>query len=446
MRLVDLVTCPECKKTYVQKNVYRHLWEQHGWAREDCRLLVSLIKTGKKKLTTVLQSETYSCGKCNVVYYSRTQLEGHFKTCLADVKKTEQAVANLQQLRAERLKFSERFRSTSITCPVCHLVCGTQECFVKHCCKNHATDAQPFTLEDHSFKDMESFKIWFDRRQEDTCTSLTKRTGHAGETFYRCHMVGKYSSVATKRKSNTRKLDQCCTAHLKVYEQADGTIFAMGCFSHIGHELNHKLLWLTDTQEKYIRELIDYGMSADQIYYHIKEQYEHYECKLKYISKNDIRNISVRYKKEQVAGAPIFSRAPKPRGQLIDYTSPVPIRQPKDGQRDHEYTRRATTAATDTTENKPFDRPPFPVAPKRRRIEKEEEVEEEEEDVEEIDVDVVSGDEGDPVKVEIEEEEDVERATGEPRKEAEEEEFVEDDGEATGREEVPTTSRSTVRC
>ncbi|EGT53870.1 hypothetical protein CAEBREN_10683 [Caenorhabditis brenneri] len=194
---------------------------------------------------------------------------------------------------------TNRHRGSHLKCPECLIGIESLEDFLNHCKERHETPERKFIVEKRLFDTRDEFKKWFDQRQEDTCTSLTKRTGHGGETLYRCHRVGKYRSVAKSRKSNPRKIDQTCTAYLKVNLDEDGSLWATGCFTHIGHELDHKLLWLTETQEAYVRELIDLGWNSDQIFYFIRNEYKDYDCKLKYISKNDIRNITVRYNREK---------------------------------------------------------------------------------------------------------------------------------------------------
>ncbi|CAI5449802.1 unnamed protein product [Caenorhabditis angaria] len=353
LRLVDLVGCPECGRSYLQKNIYRHLWNQHNWSREECKQLITVIKSEKKVMNGT--QNTYTCDICCVAFKTVWAMMKHRRICLAHQPEskrslyhstskmemieedeiidpvyieeeeeeivinqpsssTEQSQALDEQIPKTIEKVvsqpkiqdpdnfrvstvTSRFRQSTIACPLCKKNLETNDELVQHCHLEHETEETKYQLEQQVFPDKQSFREWFDQRQEDTCTSLTKRTGHGGETFYRCHMVGKYSSVAKKRKSNPRKLDQCCTAFLKVYLHPDGSIYASGCFSHIGHELNHKLLWFTESQENYVRELLDLGWNADQIYFYIRDEYENYECKLKYISKNDIRNISVRHER-----------------------------------------------------------------------------------------------------------------------------------------------------
>ena len=79
------------------------------------------------------------------------------------------------------------------------------------------------------------------------------------------------------------------TNFFQVTTDETGNTWVNGCFTHIGHDLDHKLLWLTETQENYVRELIDLSWSSDQIFFYIRNEYRDYECKLKYVSKNDIR-------------------------------------------------------------------------------------------------------------------------------------------------------------
>ncbi|KAF1759789.1 hypothetical protein GCK72_016256 [Caenorhabditis remanei] len=198
-----------------------------------------------------------------------------------------------------KFPLSGRHRGSHLKCPECTTTAESLEEFIAHCREKHESADRMFTVERRLFDSKEEFKKWFDQRQEDTCTSLTKRTGHGGETLYRCHRVGKYRSVAKSRKSNPRKIDQTCTAYLKVTTDETGNTWVNGCFTHIGHDLDHKLLWLTETQENYVRELIDLSWSSDQIFFYIRNEYRDYECKLKYVSKNDIRNITVRYNREK---------------------------------------------------------------------------------------------------------------------------------------------------
>lgn len=206
-----------------------------------------------------------------------------------------------------------RQRGTHLKCPECPSSAECLDDFIAHCHEKHISQDRQFVVERRQFGSVGEFKKWFDQRQEDTCTSLTKRTGHGGETLYRCHRVGKYRSVAKSRKSNPRKVDQTCTAYLKVTTEDNGVTWATGCFTHIGHDLDHKLLWLTETQENYVRELIDLGWTSDQIFFYIRNEYKDYDCKLKYVSKNDIRNITVRYNrlKESQGELPVSSIRPK---------------------------------------------------------------------------------------------------------------------------------------
>ncbi|CAD6194245.1 unnamed protein product [Caenorhabditis auriculariae] len=305
VKLVDLIGCPDCGKSYLQKNIYRHLWDQHNWTRDECRNLVQLIRSEKRVLN---ERSTYSCRWCGSAYKSTQGYIKHQSKCLINVENDEPGKEQTLQKPMPELRgkvmageHSNRYRSSYTVCP--EPSCGVKlqvdssDELVNHCAEFHSSDTRKFEIERQIFQTYDAFKKWFDQRQEDSCTSLTKRTGHRGETLYRCHMIGKYSSVAKKRKSNPRKIDQSCTAFLKVYTYKDGTTYASGCFQHIGHELNHKLLWLTETQESYVKELIDRGFTSDQIYHYIRQEYENYECKLKYISKNDIRNIAVRHKR-----------------------------------------------------------------------------------------------------------------------------------------------------
>uniref|UniRef100_A0A1I7TPS4 C2H2-type domain-containing protein n=1 Tax=Caenorhabditis tropicalis TaxID=1561998 RepID=A0A1I7TPS4_9PELO len=379
--VIDQIRCPECSLTCLQKNIYRHMSQMHQWSNDDCKALVSAIRSEKKSRES---KASFVCPYCRVLFRSVKHLLQHKRICASQpqllsgenndeledtftdevIVEGEEEVVGMENFQLDRESLQEdevkpstsdgrnkfdllvpphrqnsrqvpahhlledrqqeksikfipppiqrmgvavkynpaltvRHRGTHLTCPACKQPTESLEEFLNHCKDKHETIERKFIVERRLFETREEFKKWFDQRQEDTCTSLTKRTGHGGETLYRCHRVGKYRSVAKSRKSNPRKIDQTCTAYLKVTLDEDGSLWATGCFTHIGHELDHKLLWLTETQENYVRELIDLDWTSDQIYFYIREEYKDYECKLKYISKNDIRNITVRYNREK---------------------------------------------------------------------------------------------------------------------------------------------------
>ncbi|CAI2349916.1 unnamed protein product [Caenorhabditis sp. 36 PRJEB53466] len=344
--MIDQISCPECTT----------------WTRDDCKVLINAIRTEKKNQETKASFLCSYCNAVfrtvrHLVQHKRicssqpAVLENHEEEEDGDevdymeemiVEQEEEVIGideyvkveeehekpstssydsavpphrqtprgipphhappNKMMPPMEKLKFpvpASRHRGSQTKCPECTVTVESIEELMVHCRDKHESEDRKFCVERQLFEARDEFRKWFDQRQEDTCTSLTKRTGHGGETFYRCHRVGKYQSVAKARKSNPRKIDQTCTAYLKVFVQEDGSVWANGCFTHIGHELDHKLLWLTETQENYVRELIDLNWTSDQIFFYIRDEYKNYECKLKYISKNDIRNITVRYNREK---------------------------------------------------------------------------------------------------------------------------------------------------
>uniref|UniRef100_A0A8R1EMK2 Reverse transcriptase domain-containing protein n=1 Tax=Caenorhabditis japonica TaxID=281687 RepID=A0A8R1EMK2_CAEJA len=286
--MVDQCRCPECGQTCLQKNIYRHMVDIHDWNRQDCKVLITVLRAEKR---TSEAKTTFVCSFCQAVFRSVRHLVQHKRICSAQGEITEDAEDEIvdayldqmivngeeevvgfeefievddngkpstssyeagvpphrQQSRAiplhhmaperrtpavtnsnanltsEKLKFqmlsggSGRHRGSHTKCPECSAMVDSIEDLITHCEEKHESEERKFLVERQVFESRGEFKKWFDQRQEDTCTSLTKRTGHGGETLYRCHRIGKYQSVAKARKSNPRKIDQTCTAYLKAF-------------------------------------------------------------------------------------------------------------------------------------------------------------------------------------------------------------------------------------
>ncbi|XGW34497.1 hypothetical protein V3C99_018424 [Haemonchus contortus] len=119
------------------------------------------------------------------------------------------------------------------------------------------------------------------------------RSKHSASS--RCNRCGEGVSQGERRMRASKKVQLYCSAFANVHFKEDGSVSVIGCFGHIGHDLDPALLRWTDEQLEYLKYMIQ-EFSTDYIIQKMRKDYESKECKLYFVTKKDLWNVMTKYK------------------------------------------------------------------------------------------------------------------------------------------------------
>ncbi|XP_022091647.1 uncharacterized protein LOC110979845 isoform X2 [Acanthaster planci] len=169
----------------------------------------------------------------------------------------EQDLKDLEEGNCLCLHCGRRFRR------ICDLRQHLQNC--------HATI---FTVEQVSFDSMQEFELWKESLEEAECCSFAHYSGfrNKGECRFRylqCNRSGIYKQRGVGKRqtkhSGTCKIDNNCTASMKVTCQMNGRVDVECHRTHYGHQKDRELMWLPRKKREEIAAKLGQGISRDRI-------------------------------------------------------------------------------------------------------------------------------------------------------------------------------------
>ncbi|KAK6029036.1 zinc finger, C2H2 type [Ostertagia ostertagi] len=179
-------------------------------------------------------------------------------------------------------------------CPICrkHL---NKRCLIDHLCMVHKLE---IAAAKERLSEMKKTELELKGKRTENCE-------FCGRVFtttrgLKLHVSSKHSDASDSALAEVDRAPKCClcSKHMRtftnVYFNDDGTVQAIGCFGHIGHELDPALLRWTEEQLEYLKFLLE-EFSADYIIQKMRRQYEAKDSKVYFITRKDLWNIMSKY-------------------------------------------------------------------------------------------------------------------------------------------------------
>lgn len=161
------------------------------------------------------------------------------------------------------------------------------------------------TFQSIEFENQNDFDKWKEKSEQSMrCTfsrSYGRKTKKASKEVYACNRSGYYQSKGTKRirKIGTKKINAFCPAVIKK-KHIGNRILVNYIFTHVGHESNNKLAYMTLTanEKNQILSKLKQGTSPRDILKSMKHplpKSEEERRRIHLLTIRDVRNIAIKY-------------------------------------------------------------------------------------------------------------------------------------------------------
>ncbi|KAK5983146.1 hypothetical protein GCK32_001351 [Trichostrongylus colubriformis] len=249
--------CPVCDKTIHKGSFYRHMRRCHGYSEEQCL-----------------------------------------------------------QMKKERIQE----HATTVICPICNVQAVDHEALAQHCSELHSQDGadgrpQDYTVFSKQFPNEQDYKLWLSEECKKNCISFWQRskdyTKLGTKVRLRCNRAGRNPNTAKLRNRRSRKNNAYCSCFLNVEFRKNGMVIVKGCFGHAGHELDPALLHLSTEEQEYLKMLLE-DHTISHIIQRVRHEYRERKSRLYFVSRDDLWNLTKKYKIRPPSRDAIDSPIPSP--------------------------------------------------------------------------------------------------------------------------------------
>ncbi|WKY13379.1 hypothetical protein Q1695_004303 [Nippostrongylus brasiliensis] len=183
-----------------------------------------------------------------------------------------------QEVLRIREQINTEMGVNKVTCPLCEEnLFATFKDLAQHCQQTHAENGAGGLPQDYSV-----FSLKFDNEQQYTvCRAFMALV------YLSCNRggSGKRCSVATIRKTTSKKVVLHCSCYLLAAFNDDGTVDVEGCFGHVGHNVDPALIRRTKSQKILLAQIRQ--EKRQQVIDEIKRTYAVLEAKVTSLGKVD---------------------------------------------------------------------------------------------------------------------------------------------------------------
>ncbi|KHJ86134.1 hypothetical protein OESDEN_14124 [Oesophagostomum dentatum] len=186
-------------------------------------------------------------------------------------------------------------------CPICDEGFMEHEEMAKHCEDCHSEDgangkSQDYTIFRLVFDSKDDFEEWLTEQCERTSSSFYTRSSYRGGTSYslRCNRAGRYEKETMSRATSSKKDVINCSCFVNVHTRDDGKVDIKGRFGHVGHGVEPALLRLSNTQEEFLKSLLE-EHSMDYILRRLKRDYSPKTSRLWFVERSDLWNLTTKF-------------------------------------------------------------------------------------------------------------------------------------------------------
>ncbi|CAI2350621.1 unnamed protein product [Caenorhabditis sp. 36 PRJEB53466] len=225
----DHTTCHYCGEDLTNKRFYNHLFDHHGFTKQQCEMLKQQKKIEAFKNRTSRSrkvTKVHGCAACGLQFITKSGLLSHM---------SKSPGCSMQDEADEEGRGSVN----NIVCPSygCEKNVPTYLDLAIHVDTDHrdlSTVADCFRIRRVTFPDKASFTRWKRNMEKETCSEFFLRTSQkvnfAVRTFlYKCLFSNSRGQPKGKRCEQ-------CPAFIKCCERNHGQFEVVACFGHLGHE------------------------------------------------------------------------------------------------------------------------------------------------------------------------------------------------------------------
>ncbi|VDK54442.1 unnamed protein product, partial [Cylicostephanus goldi] len=214
-----------------------HVVFVHNYTDEERDVLLKRLGSGSAMESAAHLPTLFKCKHCASSFWTKRALSSH-----------------LQERHASDEPLTSTVASVGFVCANdgCENLFESCEEYLYHCAERHKAETkQNFKVFDLSFDTVDEFLEWKSDVEERTCTSfrmLPIKSEQAAEyACHRCSSCPENTSLSSAKR---------CTAFIKCRMRNDGTVEAIGCTDHMGHDRDVKSLLLTIGQKEKLLLLI----------------------------------------------------------------------------------------------------------------------------------------------------------------------------------------------
>ncbi|WKY13378.1 hypothetical protein Q1695_004303 [Nippostrongylus brasiliensis] len=202
-----------------------------------------------------------------------------------------------QEVLRIREQINTEMGVNKVTCPLCEEnLFATFKDLAQHCQQTHAENGAGGLPQDYSvfslkFDNEQQYTVWLEEKCVETCSSLSvaRTVIKQGSKIRSLHCnrggSGKRCSVATIRKTTSKKVVLHCSCYLLAAFNDDGTVDVEGCFGHVGHNVDPALIRRTKSQKILLAQIRQ--EKRQQVIDEIKRTYAVLEAKVTSLGKVD---------------------------------------------------------------------------------------------------------------------------------------------------------------
>ncbi|CAO4378500.1 unnamed protein product [Caenorhabditis nigoni] len=224
----DHSMCYFCKEDLRNKRFYNHLFDHHGFTKQQCEVMKQQkrLESHKGKPSPKMRS-LHACTTCEMEFVTKTGLKSH-------LNKDGSTCGRLLAQSNDSTPTS----ASNIVCPTygCAAQFGTYLELAVHVDSFHrdmVTDGKVFMIRRKTFPDKTSFLKWKKDMEIKTSSEFFLRTSQkvifaVRTTLYKC--------LCSNSRGQTKTKSEQCPAFIKCCLRNHGQLEVVACFGHIGHE------------------------------------------------------------------------------------------------------------------------------------------------------------------------------------------------------------------
>ncbi|CAA92290.2 C2H2-type domain-containing protein [Caenorhabditis elegans] len=219
----DHSVCHFCKEDLTNKRFYNHLFDHHGFTKQQCEMMKQQKRLGRPNPK---RKSLHSCENCGMEFITKTGLTSH-------LKKDNSPCARVDEMAVGGSSVS------NIVCPSygCDKNVPTYLDLAIHVDTEHrdlsrATDS--FRIRRVTFQDKAGFMKWKKQMEKSTNSEFFLRTSQKVSFAIRT-MLYKCLFSNSRGQSKGRRCEQC-PAFIKCCMRNHGQYEVVACFGHLGHE------------------------------------------------------------------------------------------------------------------------------------------------------------------------------------------------------------------
>ncbi|CAL2039729.1 unnamed protein product [Caenorhabditis brenneri] len=220
----DHSICYYCKEDLRNKRFYNHLFDQHGFTKQQCEMMKQQKRLETSK-TKAKRKALHGCMECGMEFITRSGLNSHLSkkgtTCYQEVE-PEEGTSKINLIVCP-----------AYACPAEFPTYLELAIHVDAFHRDYVTKYDAFMIRRANFTDKASFQAWKKEREEETNSEFFLRSSQKVSFAVRTVL---YKCLCSNSRGLNKKKCEQCPAFIKVCQRRGGKFDVVACFGHLGHD------------------------------------------------------------------------------------------------------------------------------------------------------------------------------------------------------------------